>query len=106
MELAESLQFAKGEGCSHCQKGGYRGRIGIYEMMGITAKIRDHIFKNDSASEIRKSAIAQGMKTLYVDGIRKVIKGITTMDEVYRNAKRTEQDHLALKQLMDAGAFK
>ncbi len=100
VELADSVQFASGAGCSHCQKGGYRGRIGIYEMMSITAKIRDHIFKNDSAADIRKSAIAQGMKTLYVDGIRKVLKGITTMEEVYRNAKRTEQDHLALQQIL------
>ncbi len=100
MELAKTATFAKGSGCSHCQKSGYRGRIGIYELMPMTSKIRDYIFKNESSQEIRKGAIAQGMKTLYVDGIRKVCRGITTMEEVYRNAKRTEQDVLALNQLI------
>lgn len=99
--LAKKAQFAKGKGCSHCQKSGYRGRIGIYELMPITSKIRELIFKNESSVEIRKVAIAQGMKTLYVDGIRKVMKGITTLEEVYRNAKRTEQDDIAFAGLDD-----
>jgi type IV pilus assembly protein PilB len=61
--------------------------------MMINAKIREMIFQSQSSVEIRKVAISQGMKTLYVDGIYKVIKGITTLEEVYRNAKRTEQDN-------------
>jgi type IV pilus assembly protein PilB len=99
-ELAANAQFAKGAGCSHCQKNGYRGRLGIYEMMGMTSKIRELVFQNASSVEIRKVAISQGMKTLYVDGIRKVLKGLTTLDEVYRNAKRTEQDDIALQMLV------
>jgi type IV pilus assembly protein PilB len=63
--------------------------------MLVNAKIRELIFKNVSAVEIRKQAMTQGMKTLYVDGIRKVMKGVTTLEEVYRNAKRTEQDLIA-----------
>ena len=58
----------------------------------INSKIRELIFKNVSAVEIRKAAISQGMKTLYVDGIHKTMRGVTTLEEVYRNAKRTEQD--------------
>jgi type IV pilus assembly protein PilB len=50
------------------------------------------IFKQMSSTEIRKVAINQGMRTLYNDGIWKTIRGITTLDEVYKNAKRTEQD--------------
>jgi type IV pilus assembly protein PilB len=92
LKLAAKANFSKGKGCSNCNKGGYRGRQGIFELMLINAKIRDMIFKSVSAVEIRKQAINQGMKTLYVDGIRKVVQGVTTLDEVYRNAKRTEQD--------------
>jgi type IV pilus assembly protein PilB len=98
--LAKTGQFYKGRGCSHCQKNGYRGRIGIYELMPITSKIRELIFKNSASPDIRKVAIKQGMKTLYVDGLRKYLKGITTLEEVYRNAKRTEQDDLAMKLLV------
>ena len=57
--------------------------------------MRELIFKNVSAVEIRKQAMTQGMKTLYVDGIFKAMKGVTTLEEVYRNAKRTEQDVIA-----------
>jgi type IV pilus assembly protein PilB len=97
--LSKDVQFAKGAGCSHCSKGGYRGRLGIYEMMPMTSKIRELIFKNASSVELRKLAIQQGMKTLYVDGIRKVLRGLTTLEEVYRNAKRSEQDDLAMEGL-------
>lgn len=97
--LAQNAQFAKGAGCSNCQKGGYRGRLGIYEMMPMSSKIRELIFKNASSVEIRKLAIQQGMKTLYVDGVRKVLRQLTTLEEVYRNAKRTEQDDMAIASL-------
>ncbi|HEY2414599.1 MAG TPA: GspE/PulE family protein, partial [Pirellulaceae bacterium] len=94
-ELAAKATFMKGKGCANCSKKGYRGRQGIFELMLVNAKIRELIFKNVSAVEIRKQAMTQGMKTLYVDGIRKVMKGVTTLEEVYRNAKRTEQDLIA-----------
>ncbi len=92
-KMASKAHFMKGKGCGNCSKSGYRGRLGIFELMMINAKIREMIFQSQSAVEIRKVAISQGMKTLYVDGIYKVIKGITTLEEVYRNAKRTEQDN-------------
>lgn len=91
-KLAAKATFMKGKGCAACNKNGYRGRQGIFELMLINSKIRELIFKNVSSTEIRKVAIQQGMKTLYVDGIFKVMKGVTTLEEVYRNAKRTEQD--------------
>lgn len=90
--VAAKATFMKGKGCANCGKRGYRGRQGIFELMLVTAKIRELIFKNVSSTEIRKQAMTLGMKTLYVDGIRKVMKGVTTLEEVYRNAKRTEQD--------------
>ena len=91
-ELAAKAQFAKGKGCNYCQKKGYRGRLGIYELMMVTAKIRELIFKNASSIELRKMAQSQGMRTLYLDGVEKVMKGITTLEEVYRVAKKTEDD--------------
>lgn len=91
-ELLKKATFAKGRGCSYCHKGGYRGRMGIFEMMMITPKIRELIFQNASATELRKVSINQGMRTLYVDGMYKVLKGSTTFEEVYSVAKRTEQD--------------
>ena len=91
-KLAAKATFMKGKGCANCNKNGFRGRQGIFELMLINSKIRELIFKNVAATEIRKQAITQGMKTLYVDGMNKVMRGVTSLDEVYRNAKRTEQD--------------
>jgi type IV pilus assembly protein PilB len=91
-EMAAKATFMKGKGCANCNKNGYRGRQGIFELMMVNSKIRELIFKNESSVEIRKRAMQLGMRTLYVDGIRKVMKGVTTLEEVYRNAKRTEQD--------------
>lgn len=91
-KLANSSTFMKGKGCGVCNKGGYKGRIGIHEMMLINSKLRELIFKAESSTEIRKLAIKQGMRTLYMDGIDKVMRGITSFEEVYAQAKRTEQD--------------
>jgi type IV pilus assembly protein PilB len=92
LEVAKNADMARGKGCNYCQKKGYRGRMGIYELMVVTSRIREMIFAGSSTAEVRKVAITQGMDTLYVDGIRKVLNGVTTLEEVYRVAKRTEQD--------------
>jgi type IV pilus assembly protein PilB len=96
-EMAKLGKFAKGKGCPYCQKKGYRGRIGIYELMVVNGRIRELMFKGVSDAELRAEAIKYGMTTLYCDGIRKVMNGITTLDEVYRTAKRTEQESLAME---------
>jgi len=88
-EVAEKANFSKGKGCGHCQRTGYRGRIGIYELMLMKTKIREQAFQGASTQEIRKVAIAQGMKTLYQDGMLKAMKGITTIEEVFRVSKKT-----------------
>ncbi len=95
-EMAKNASFSRGKGCSYCQKKGYRGRMAIFEIMIITAKIRELIFQSSTSTEIRKAAISQGMSTLYVDGLRKAMAGATTLEEVYRVAKRTEQDSIVL----------
>ncbi len=98
--IAAGATFAKGKGCSHCQKSGFRGRQGVFELMMVTAKVREMVFENRSSQEIRKVAVNQGMKTLYVDGIRKVLEGVTTIEEVFRVAKRTEQDDAQIAKLI------
>ncbi|MEM8865497.1 MAG: ATPase, T2SS/T4P/T4SS family [Planctomycetota bacterium] len=89
-EQAASANFMKGRGCSSCGGGGYRGRLGVFELMPMTAKIRELSFQGAATQEIRKAAIEYGMTTLYDDAIRKVLDGITTIEEVFRVAKKTD----------------
>lgn len=91
-EEAKTGNFMKGRGCGHCQGGGYRGRLGLYEMMMMSSKIRQLTFDHAPTEHIRQAAIGEGMKTLYRDGIDKVLRGITTIDEVLRVAKRQETE--------------
>ena len=79
----------KGKGCSNCNKSGYRGRMGIYELMIMTSTIRELAFKGEPTQAIRKVARKQGMRTLFEDGMIKALKGLTTLDEVLRI---TQQD--------------
>jgi type IV pilus assembly protein PilB len=90
-EMAAKATFMKGRGCSHCGGGGYRGRLGIFELMMMTSKIRELSFEGAPTQTIRRAAVSQGMTPLYNDGIAKVLKGITTIEEVFRNAKQVEQ---------------
>src|SRR5262245_11468045 len=89
-EQAASATFMKGRGCNNCGQGGYRGRLGIFELLMMTSKIRELAFQGASTQDIRKEALKGGMSTLYDDGIRKVLEGITTIEEVFRVAKRSE----------------
>lgn len=73
-----------GKGCEYCSGTGYRGRIGIFELLMITDKVRELIMERATVREIKEKAIALGMRTLRQDGIEKVKKGITTIDEVLR----------------------
>jgi type IV pilus assembly protein PilB len=91
-ELADKATFMKGKGCSNCNKTGYRGRLGIYELMMMTSRIRELSFQGVSTQDLRKAAVAQGMRTLYQDGIYKSLRGITTIEEVFRVAKRADDE--------------
>jgi len=93
-------KFSKGKGCPYCQKKTYRGRIGIYELMVVNGKLREMMFSGQSSAKLREQAIIAGMTTLYCDGLRKVINGITTMDEVYKTAKKTEQEYIAIEKVV------
>jgi type IV pilus assembly protein PilB len=91
-DMVAKATFARGRGCGACQGSGYRGRIGIYELMLMTSRIRELVFRSSSDQQIRELAVKDGMATLYRDGINKVLRGITTLNEVYRVAKRSEAD--------------
>ncbi len=89
-EMAASANYLKGRGCGNCQGSGFRGRLGIFELMLMSTKIRELTFNASPTEHIRKAAISEGMKTLYWDGIDKVLRGVTTLEEVFRSAKRTD----------------
>jgi len=81
-ELAAKANFMKGRGCNHCRQTGYRGRLGIYEMMKMTSAIRELTFAQAPTQEIRRKARGTGMRTLLDDGVQKVLRGVSTMEEV------------------------
>ena len=87
-EIAKKANFMKGKGCSNCHKTGYRGRMGIYELMLMTSTIREMAFKGEPTIAIRKVARKQGMRTLFEDGMIKALKGLTTVEEVVRITKQ------------------
>ncbi|HPO69425.1 MAG TPA: GspE/PulE family protein [Anaerohalosphaeraceae bacterium] len=80
----------KGAGCARCQGTGYKGRIAIFEMLEMNNQLRELAFSRAPASELRKAALASGMRSLLEDGKIKVFKGITTPDEVSRVAQAEE----------------
>jgi type IV pilus assembly protein PilB len=89
-DMLEGATFMKGRGCSNCQKSGYKGRLGIFELMIMTNKIREMAFQGAATQELRRAAVSQGMRVMFDDGISKALRGITTLDEIFRVSKRTE----------------
>jgi type IV pilus assembly protein PilB len=83
-EEAKTVKIYKGKGCSKCTNTGYKGRVGLYEVMEITDDIRELILIGASALELRKRAIEQGMFTLRQSGLIKIKNGVTTIEEVVR----------------------
>ncbi|MEZ5292146.1 MAG: type IV-A pilus assembly ATPase PilB [Vicinamibacterales bacterium] len=83
-ELAETVVPKKGKGCEKCNRTGYKGRVGLYEVMEIGEELRELILVGASALELRRKAIEEGMITLRGSGIRKITEGVTTIEEVVR----------------------
>ena len=81
---AKDLKTFKGKGCSTCNNTGYKGRIGLYEVMEVNDEIRELILIGASSLELRKKAIEDGMITLRESGLQKVRAGVTTLEEVVR----------------------
>lgn len=82
--LAGQHVFSYGKGCNVCDSSGYRGRVGIYEVMEMDDELRAAIVRQTDASEIRRIALKNGMNTMIEDGFQKVLKGITTIEEILR----------------------
>jgi type II secretory ATPase GspE/PulE/Tfp pilus assembly ATPase PilB-like protein len=80
----KELPFFRGAGCDLCAGSGLRGRQGLYEVMYMTPTLRRMILHNASAADIREQAISEGMLTLRMDGWLKILKGITTIEQVVR----------------------
>lgn len=82
-----SLLFYKGKGCKQCDNTGYKGRVGIYEVLDIDQEIGEMIIKKASAEEINKQAKNKGMISIWQDGFIKAKNGITTIEEILRVTK-------------------
>ena len=79
-----SATFMKGKGCEHCNNTGFRGRIGVFEMFNVNKEIEEMIYEEVSLVSLRERSREMGMRTMREDGIRKVLAGVTTPDEVLK----------------------
>jgi len=80
----ESVTFYRGRGCERCRQTGYRGRIGVFEMMMISDHLRELILRKAPTHELRQAGLEAGMMTLRQDAMQKILEGITTMEEALR----------------------
>ena len=80
----EGATFYKGAGCSRCGDAGYRGRLGIFEMLEMNTELRELAFNRAATGELRRAAKAAGMRPLSGDGKIKILRGVTTAEEVVR----------------------
>ena len=81
---AKGITFYKGEGCDVCGETGYKGRQGLYEVMAMSPELRRMVLRGASTAELKDRAVEEGMLTLRTDGIVKVKRGITTLEEVVK----------------------
>ncbi len=84
LDSSEKVKVFRGKGCKECNDTGFFGRIGIYEILTLSGKIKDLILERASTSKINKVALSEGMQTLRQDGWSKVIEGLTTPEEVIK----------------------
>ncbi len=79
-----TFTYSKGTGCESCSRSGYKGRIGIYELMEVSDKLRELVMAKESSAEIKRQARAEGMRTIQEDAVQKILQGMTTIEEVVR----------------------
>jgi len=89
-KLVSGMQFYSAKGCEHCNNIGFYGRVGLYEVFRMDNTIRKLLFENASTIEILDASQKAGMVTLEQAGIIKALQGVTTLDEVYRVARKAE----------------
>jgi type IV pilus assembly protein PilB len=83
-EQIAKAQLMKGEGCKNCNNSGYRGRVALYEVMRFSESLKEMVLQGASTAELKTAAIKNGMSSLRMSGIEKVLAGVTTTDEVGR----------------------
>jgi len=83
-EDANAVTPMKGVGCEKCNRTGYKGRVGLYEVMEVSEELKELVLVGASGLELRRKAIDEGMITLRQSGLRKVKEGVTTIEEVVR----------------------
>ncbi len=91
MEKLSEGTICEPVGCEECRKTGFRGRTGIYEIINVTEKIQSLVVSRASSSDIKNQALAEGMRTLRDDGWIKVLRGITTVEEILRVSEEDEE---------------
>jgi type IV pilus assembly protein PilB len=80
----KTLKVKRGRGCDRCNNTGYKGRVGLFEVLAFTDEIRDMILSGASSIELKRKAIEEGMVSLRMSGLQKIREGLTTLDEVLR----------------------
>ncbi len=85
----DPAKIFKGRGCDKCRNTGYRGRVGIYELLVLDDVARDLVVRNPNVTELRRICKERGMVTLREDGLTKVAAGMTTIDEVLSATENT-----------------
>jgi len=83
-EVPDAAAFVRGAGCEHCRGRGYRGRMGLYEVLPMTEDLAEAVLRRAPAEELADIAMERGMRTLLADGVRKAAEGLTTLEEVMR----------------------
>ena len=86
VKLPEKLEFKHSPGCKECHNLGYKGRIGIYEVLTVNDQMKELVLKQASLVEVKKQAISDGMVSMAQDGLLKALDGITDVEEVFRVA--------------------
>jgi len=84
LDSLRALKFMKGAGCDTCSGTGYKGRAGLYEVMGLSPELRRLILRGASVADIQTQAVVDGMLTLRMDGMKKIERGVTTLEEVVK----------------------
>ncbi len=84
LEGLRKLTFMKGAGCETCSGTGYKGRAGLYEVMAMSPELRRMVLRGASVADIRDQAVTEGMLTLRMDGMKKIERGVTTLEEVVK----------------------
>ncbi len=84
LDAIRHIEFRRGKGCDTCGGLGYKGRAGLYEVMALTPELRRSILRGDSVADLRDTAVREGMLTLRMDGIKKIERGVTTLEEVVK----------------------